>query len=713
MAIVWDKGYGPAISQAFKGLYGSMDRMDKLDRQAAADAWLAEKQEQQRAGWARREHDWRLEDRLRAKAEEERQRLTAERIRGEELAGKPTFDPLTGEQVAAASLGQIGTLGDQEWAIDRDNDQFARVFGDNPELRKAGPGSLGFGIDYEQIDPLQRNLAQAYQAAYSPAGDSNIYKNRLLEQQSKEQNMAHSSIVQGLQQEAAQLRLNELQAKEEDRLAAPGIAAEKALAEQRQESNIARIAAAMEQGRPISGEFATGGQGMDEVDMRGTFDRREFDDARIQDPLTWQSVHKNLKSRLDSKAANELMNSYLTEGMKTQEQEDAEAALLEQQQLGKQVELQNVAGQLGLADSMLVRSFDTTPSPHREGWAPRMQEVLGPRALRDQEVADLTRDQGQLMAEARQLGIEQTDVNRMLKAGGDTVSHIAARMEAEKAVKQANVRPTTKRIAAVGQAGVNSLLEAMEVEAIDDNTPLDAQAIKANQSYNNFANNLKNQILMASAEFTKDTTRFDPKSITAAEVDFRSRLNTGISNIEMILVPGVVLPDEGQAVLETQFNRLLTGKISPIEFNSLLSRLSRKYGDVLSLKEGGTELENVIPMGPDEAPLTTTFDVQEVMHGEGSTQLPLIYHPAGMLLMQQEDKTLGKAPPEYMVPGSIASSMEPVRPGYVPPSSRATGRGRVRRRIPSGSADQSSIADSFVGPAAPGPIIPIGSRGVF
>ena len=80
MAIVWDKGYGPAISQAFKGLYGSMDRMDALDRQAAADRWRAETQAQQRAGWQRREGDWRYTDRLR----EQQQTAIAKALADEE-----------------------------------------------------------------------------------------------------------------------------------------------------------------------------------------------------------------------------------------------------------------------------------------------------------------------------------------------------------------------------------------------------------------------------------------------------------------------------------------------------------------------------------------------------------------------------------------------------------------------------------------------------
>jgi hypothetical protein len=74
MAIVWEKGYGPAISQAFKGMYDSMDRMDALDEDAAADAHRQKvrlRQDQNHA-YALRMREQAASDRTRALANQEK-----------------------------------------------------------------------------------------------------------------------------------------------------------------------------------------------------------------------------------------------------------------------------------------------------------------------------------------------------------------------------------------------------------------------------------------------------------------------------------------------------------------------------------------------------------------------------------------------------------------------------------------------------------------
>tara|TARA_B100001245_G_scaffold19176_1_gene12583 strand:- start:1056 stop:3233 length:2178 start_codon:yes stop_codon:yes gene_type:complete len=131
MAIVWNKGYGPAISQAFRGLYGSMDRMDALDRQAAADRrqieadrWRTESQGQQRAGWARREHNWRLEDRLRELEEEKRARALviekearADQLRGRGILAYDKLGDVDPGILHAGIAGQDVSIGQGEYVM--------------------------------------------------------------------------------------------------------------------------------------------------------------------------------------------------------------------------------------------------------------------------------------------------------------------------------------------------------------------------------------------------------------------------------------------------------------------------------------------------------------------------------------------------------------------------------------------------------------------
>lgn len=222
MAIVWDKGYGPAISQAFKGLYGSMDRMDALDRQAAADRWRAETQAQQRAGWQRREGDWRYTDRLR----EQQQTAIAKALADE-------------EKLAAQKAALMGNAEGYvtAWNEGDQNNRF------NIDPWEASVGAKIPGVDASSVEGVAVNPADAAMLGGAAPqtrtvetfqqdpealsmGDqmrlrahikdatgtsSGVLRNRMLEQQDKEASMAHSEIVRALQldteQAAAQERL--------------------------------------------------------------------------------------------------------------------------------------------------------------------------------------------------------------------------------------------------------------------------------------------------------------------------------------------------------------------------------------------------------------------------------------------------------------------------------------------------------------------------
>ena len=243
MAIVWNKGYGPAISQAFKGLYGSMDRMDALDRQAAADRWRAESQAQQRAGWDRREQDWRYQDKLKNRAEAAFEQAEIDRLRQREMLNLDKFAGIDPSTIAGGIAGQDVTIGQGAY------------------LGQPGIDPSYSGIDYDSeevgsalraLSPEEKMAFQAYSKA-TTGTDQTVFLNRQLETEAKIKQAEHLAIMRAAKEEETAINAQ---------LKQQSIA--NALADQEQIISNSRTALQLASGIPDTDPI---GIGMDDHDM--------------------------------------------------------------------------------------------------------------------------------------------------------------------------------------------------------------------------------------------------------------------------------------------------------------------------------------------------------------------------------------------------------------------------------------------------------------
>ena len=243
MAIVFDKGYGPAISQAFKGMYGSMDRMDALKRQEAADRWRIEQQGQQRAGWDRREQDWRYQDKLKGRAEAEFEQGEIDRLRQREMLNLDKFAGIDPSTIAGGIAGQDVTIG---------QGAYLGQPGIDPSYSGIDEDSEEVGSALRALSPEEKMAFQAYSKA-TTGTDQTVFLNRQMETEAKIKQAEHLAIMRAAQEEDTAINAQLKQQSIAD-----------ALAQQEQGDENARIALGLASGIPDTDPV---GIGMDDHDM--------------------------------------------------------------------------------------------------------------------------------------------------------------------------------------------------------------------------------------------------------------------------------------------------------------------------------------------------------------------------------------------------------------------------------------------------------------